>query len=73
MSRIIEEIQKANNNCITVPKEINNRDVIRGVYGIGMRLDYGYNRKCSSVFLESVRLIIQKRYCIIYHWNEIRP
>lgn len=34
MSKIIEEIQKANDNRIIVPKELNNQDVIRGVYGI---------------------------------------
>ncbi|WP_097014308.1 hypothetical protein [Anaerocolumna aminovalerica] len=34
MSKIIEEIQKAKDNSITVPKELNNRDVIRGIYGI---------------------------------------
>lgn len=34
MSKIIEEIQKAKDNSITVPKEFNNRDVIRGIYGI---------------------------------------
>ncbi len=34
MSKIIEEVQKAKNSRINVPEEINNRDVIRGVYGI---------------------------------------
>lgn len=47
MSRIIEEIQKANNNGITVPMEINNRDVIRGVYGIFSEKDG--EKKCLYI------------------------
>lgn len=34
MSRIADEIQRAKNNKIIVPDELNDHDVIRGVYGI---------------------------------------
>lgn len=34
MSRITDEIQRARTNKITVPDELNDHDVIRGIYGI---------------------------------------
>lgn len=34
MSKIIEEIQRAKDNGISVPSKLNDNDIIRGIYGI---------------------------------------
>lgn len=39
MSKIIEEIRKAKDNNIIIPKELNSSDAIRGIYGIFSKKD----------------------------------